>query len=67
MEFVNFFEKAWKSPGILQNICPMNFLFQLVYNEFLPSCYIRYSTSFFFVYLLVSRIKIQEILQLTAS
>ena len=30
----------------------MNFLFQVVYNEFLPSCYVRYSTSFsLFVYL----------------
>ena len=23
-------KKSWKSPGILHNICPMNFLFQLV-------------------------------------
>ena len=56
--FLNFYEKPWKSPGILHSICPMNFLFQIVYNEFLPSCYVRRSTSFFLVYLPVSRIKI---------
>ena len=28
--FVNFCEKPWKSPRILHNICPMNFLFQVV-------------------------------------
>ena len=50
--FVNFYEKSWKSPEILQNICLMNFLFQLVYNEFLPSFYARYSTKFtLFIYL----------------
>ena len=40
-----------------------NFLFQLVYKEFLPSCYVKYSISFFLVYLPVSRIKVWEILQ----
>ena len=53
-----FFEKSWKSPGILHNVCPMNFLFQVVYNEFSPSCYVRYSTSYFLVYLPVSRFEI---------
>ena len=24
--FVNFYEKSWKSPGILHNICPTNFI-----------------------------------------
>ena len=62
--FVNFFEKSWKSPGILHNVCPMNFLFQVVYNEFSPSCYVRYSTSYFLVYLPVSRFEIYEILQI---
>ena len=61
--FVNFYEKSWRSPGILHNICPMNFLFQVVYNKFLPSCYATYSTSLFLVYLSVSRIKILEMLQ----
>ena len=67
LEFVNFYEKFWKSPGILHNICLMNFLYQVVYNEFLPSCYVRYSTSFFLVYLPVSGIKIYAMLQLTFS
>ena len=58
--FVNFFEKSWKSPGILHNVCPINFLFQVVYNEFSPSCYVRYSTSYFLVYLPVSRFEIYE-------
>ena len=50
--FVNFYEKSLKSRGILHSICVMNFLFQVVYNEFLPSCYARYSTSFsLFIYL----------------
>ena len=56
--FVNFYEKSWKSPGMLHNICPTHFVFQVVCNEFLPSWYVRYSTSFFLVYLPVSRIKI---------
>ena len=56
--FVNFYEKSWKSPGMLHNICPTNFVFQVVCNEFLPSWYVRYSTSFFLLYLPVSRIKI---------
>ena len=56
--------KSWdlliflKNPGILHNICSMNFLFEVVYNGFLRNCYVRYSTSFFLVYLPVSRIKI---------
>ena len=29
--FVNFYEKSWKSTGILQNIYMMNFIFQVVY------------------------------------
>ena len=53
----NFHKKSWKCPGILHNICLINFLFQVVHNEFLPSCYLRYSTSFFLVYLPVSKIK----------
>ena len=36
--FLNLYEKSWKSPGMLQSICSMNFLFHVVYNEFLPSC-----------------------------
>ena len=47
MFWKNFYEKSWKSPGILHNTCPMYFLFRVVYNEFSPSCYVRYSTSFF--------------------
>ena len=31
--FVDFYEKFWKSPGILHNICVINFLFQLVDNS----------------------------------
>ena len=54
----NFYKKSWKCSGILHNICLINFLFQVVYNEFLPSCYLRYSTSFFLVHLPISRIKI---------
>ena len=64
--FVNVFEKSWENPGILHNICSMNFLFQVVYNGFLRNCYVRYSTGFFLVYLPVSRIKI-EMLQFTFS
>ena len=37
--FVNFYEKFWKSPGILHSICQRNFLFPVVYKEFLQSCY----------------------------
>ena len=49
---LNLYKKSWKCPGILHNICLVNFLFQVVHNEFLPSCYVRYCTSFFFfVYL----------------
>ena len=29
--FIKFYEKSWKSTGILHNIYPMNFLFQIVY------------------------------------
>ena len=55
--FVNLYEQSWKSIEILHNIYSMNFLSQVVY-EFFPNCYIRYSTSFFFVHLPVSRIKL---------
>ena len=57
-----------KNPGKileLHNIYPMIFIFQVVYNEFLTSCYVRYSANFFLVYLPVSRIKICKILQCT--
>ena len=50
--FVNFYEKSW---NFTQYLCAVNFLSQVVYNEFLPS-YVRYSTRFFLVYLPVSRI-----------
>ena len=60
LRLVNFCEKYWKSIGILHHICLMNFLFQVVCNEFLPSFCVRYSTSFFLVYLPVSRIKYKK-------
>ena len=56
--FVHFYEKSWRSTRFVHNIFLMNFLFPVVYHELLPSCYARYSTSFFLVYLPVSRIKI---------
>ena len=67
LECVNYHEKSWKSSGVLHSICLLNFFFQVFYNEFLSSSFVRYFTSFFLVYLPVSRIKISKMLQLTFS
>ena len=40
----------------------------IVYNQLLPNCYVKYSTSFFLVYLPVSKIKKRkDVLQFTFS
>ena len=61
--FAIFYEKSWNFIQYLSD----EFSFPSSLYEFLPSCYLGYSTRFFLVYLPVSRNKIKKMLQFTFS
>ena len=31
LEYLDYFEEFWKSSGILQNVCPVDFLWQIIF------------------------------------